>query len=170
MKTCGMCGGEVKLIKAGDETLERCVDCCSLERAGIKEVRMDSFQLELFNSPVKITKKLIKGFIRMKLATNDAWALRALRVIYSRQTADEQETGTTCHSNNVGFSGIDAEFLTSLANQYQNRGSLSFKQLKILHKIMPKYWRQILEMSDVEKVKLQMGVPYESCLRQKQMA
>ena len=36
------------------------------------------------------TKSEIKSYIKQKLSTNHAWALRALIKIYEFQTADEQ--------------------------------------------------------------------------------
>lgn len=67
--------------------------------------------------PTFPTKKTRLAFFRDALRTSPSWALRALEVIYSFQTADEQTTGQTIKSNGVGFSGCDAEFLSSLAEQ-----------------------------------------------------
>jgi hypothetical protein len=88
----------------------------------------------------------------MKLATNKEWALRALQIIYNQQTEDEQASGQTRYHNNVGFSGTDSDFLSSLARQHRERGWLTRNQMKHLHKIMPKYWNQILQLSDREKL------------------
>ena len=52
----------------------------------------------------------------------------------------------------AGFTGYDAEFLTSLAKQYSKRKFLSPKQISKLHKVMPKYWRQLLDVSDKNKL------------------
>jgi hypothetical protein len=59
---------------------------------------------------------------------------RALLVLYSRQTADEQASDTTAHENGMGFSGSDAEFFSKLARQvmtstYEKGRRLSPKQL-----------------------------------------
>ena len=48
--------------------------------------------------------------------------------------------------------GADAEFLTSLAQQYERKGDLSEKQMNILYKKMPKYAGQLLKMSGLKKV------------------
>ena len=79
-------------------------------------------------------------------------ALRGLKVIYDNQTADEKRDATTKHYNNIGFTGADAEFLTSLAQQYERKGDLSEKQMNILYKKMPKYAGQLLKMSGLKKV------------------
>lgn len=89
------------------------------------------------------TKKARIAHIREQIATKPAWALRALSVIYANQTADEQATQQTKHENGIGFTGADAEILTSFAQQYERRGSLSPKQMTILHKRMPKYAKQL---------------------------
>lgn len=99
-----------------------------------------------------ITKKLIKDYVHGKLTSDEKWALRGLVVIYDMQTSDEQHSGFTKHNNSVGFSGIDGEFLTSLAKQYQARGFLTPKQMKFVYKKMPKYWKQIVSMMDYMKL------------------
>ncbi len=92
------------------------------------------------------TKKARVAFIREKLSTDDRWILRGLLVIFSNQTIDEQATATTKYVNNIGFTGADAEFLTSLATQFQQRKSLSPKQMIYLRKKMPKYSGQLETM------------------------
>lgn len=100
----------------------------------------------------KITQKAKMEYVRNKLRTDSKWALRALMVIYSRQTASEQISGTTHEYNNVGFAGNDAEFLSSLAKQYNNRGWLSEKQLHILMCRIHRYARQVIDASNKEKL------------------
>ena len=89
------------------------------------------------------TKKARITFIRNKIATDDKWAIRALQRVYANLTADEQSIGATVQHNGIGFTGSDAEFLTSLAQQFERRGSLSPKQIAALRKAMPKYARQL---------------------------
>ena len=99
------------------------------------------------NSQVEVIK-----IFKEKLATNKAWALRGLKIIYDNQTADEKCDAATKHYNNIGFTGADAEFLTSLAQQYERKGDLSDKQMALLYKKMPKYAGQLLKMSGLKKV------------------
>ena len=101
---------------------------------------------------MRITKKALRGFVREMVATDVRWALRALVVVYSFQTESEKVAEQTSVQNCVGFTGCDAEFLTSLAKQYERRGSLSDKQIALLHKVMPKYWKQLIDASDKEKL------------------
>jgi hypothetical protein len=105
------------------------------------------------------------------LATDDLWAKKALLLIYSRQTSDEQSSGHTIINNSVGFTGCDSEYLSSLANQLQQhintvkhqnpelsdievlkRAWLSKKQLTVLKKTMTKYWKQVVGASDEVKL------------------
>jgi len=96
----------------------------------------------------KITKKLIKSYLRDKLANSDAWAYHCLEVIYDNQTPLEKGLENTREENGIGFTGVDGEILSSFAKQYASRGFLSSKQMAILKKKTPKYWKQVLELCD----------------------
>ena len=96
---------------------------------------------------VLTTKKDRIAFIREMLGTSEAWALKGLVRIYANQTADEQSSMDTKHDNGVGFTGADAHFLSSLAQQYERCGTLFPKQMKYLLKKMPKYARQLERIS-----------------------
>ena len=82
----------------------------------------------------KITKKAKVAFVRQMLEANANWAKRALIRIYDNQTDNEKVNGNTVEYNGVGFTGCDAEILSSFAEQLKNRGFLSPKQMTILHK------------------------------------
>jgi len=100
----------------------------------------------------QITKKVIKEYIQSKLKSDDRWAKKALITIYNYQTAEEKATEESRVHNNIGFTGYDAEFLSKLAFQLKHKHFLSKKQMDILHKMMPKYWRQIMEASNQDKL------------------
>ena len=95
---------------------------------------------------------MVKTHIKNQLATNPAWALRALVKLYERQTADEQATGHTANLNGIGFSGVDSEILSSFAVQVNNGKNLSAKQMAIVFKKMPRYHRQVLSFIPAEKL------------------
>ncbi len=102
---------------------------------------------------MKTTKKKIDSFVKNQLRTNKVWAIKALvRIYQENQTSDEQVAKVTSHDNGIGFTGVDATFASSLAEQYLKRGSLSDKQLTFVFKIMPKYSRQVIQMSDAAKL------------------
>jgi membrane-bound lytic murein transglycosylase len=103
---------------------------------------------------MKTTKKNTLAFVRQQLATNEAWALKALvRIFKENQTSSEQSMEATTDDNGIGFTGTDGHFLTSLAKQYISRGKLSDKQMVHVMKKMPKYARQVIAFSDTEKLK-----------------
>lgn len=100
----------------------------------------------------KITKKELTEFVKMKLKTDDKWALRALVSIYNLQTEDEKQEGYTSNLNFVGFSGAHSAIMSSMAVQYLMRGRLSEKQMNVVKKIISKYHRQIIDISNKEKL------------------
>jgi hypothetical protein len=100
-------------------------------------------------------------FLREMLSTNKDWALRAIERVYERQTDAEKASDQTKEFNKVGFSGTDAEFLSSLAKQYSERKTLSPKQINVLFRIIPKYTKQIWQYSGTNKEALyQMAIKY----------
>ena len=102
---------------------------------------------------MKPTQKKTISYVKQMLSTNKVWATKALvRIYQENQTADEQMAKTTSHDNGIGFSGCDAEFLSSLAEQYLRRGNLSDKQMNFVHRKMPKYAGQVVKMSDSNKL------------------
>lgn len=107
--------------------------------------------MESINSQ-HVIKSRIKSYLKYKLSTNEVWAKRALLLIYKRQTSDERESALTKYDNKVGFNGLDAEFLTSLSKQIEEKGFLTGKQVSALFKTIPKYWEQILSLSDRTKL------------------
>ncbi len=98
-----------------------------------------------------------KDQIKTNISTNTSWTIRTLEVLYGRQTSDEQETKSTTHQNGRGFNGRDSEILTSFYLQVQKRKLynnpilLSDKQLSICQKLLPKYWRQVLEEIELKQ-------------------
>ncbi len=102
---------------------------------------------------MKPTIKNKEIFIKSKLSTDKNWAIKALiRIFKENQTADEQTREVTSEDNGCGFTGTDAEFLSSLAKQFINKGFLSDKQLDHVFKKIPKYWRQIMIFIGDEKI------------------
>ena len=100
----------------------------------------------------KVLKKDREAFVKAKLATNPNWAKQALLRIFSLQTDEEQNYGETIEHNNIGFTGCDAEILTSFAKQYEKNKRLSDKQMSILMRKMKKYWKQVIMCSNTEKL------------------
>lgn len=103
---------------------------------------------------MKTTKSNIQKYVRKQLATNPTWATKALvRIFQENQTDMEKAAETTIEDNGIGFSGTDGQFLSSLAQQFLSRGSLSEKQMAMVHKCIPKYCRQVISMSNEAQLK-----------------
>jgi len=100
----------------------------------------------------KVTNVERKEFVKNKLASEISWMQRGLIKIFEMQTEDEKAYNTTSVNNNVGFTGVDAEILSSFAKGLMKYKRLSVKQMAILKKKMPKYWRQIIEISDKDQL------------------
>mgnify|MGYP003352452737 FL=1 len=94
----------------------------------------------------------IVTYVKNQLATNPAWATRAIVKLWQRQTADEQATQSTGQDNGVGFNGTDAFILSSFAEQINKGRTLSPKQLAIAFKKLPKYSKQIISEIPAEKL------------------
>lgn len=90
----------------------------------------------------KLVKERVAA-LRLSAMTEDELAVWLLQKMYSRQTTDEQSQEVTVYANKVGFSAFDAEILSSFAKQFSEHGSLSPKQMGILHKRIPAYAVQV---------------------------
>ena len=86
--------------------------------------------------------------IRNLLEESDKAVARAILAIYGRQTASEQSTETTSESNGVGFNGVAAPFLSSLAKFYEEKGYLSPKQVSYGRKKIRKYAGQLVNIAN----------------------
>jgi hypothetical protein len=100
----------------------------------------------------KPTKKSVEQFVKTKLATDRAWAVKALVKIYSMQTDEEKTIRTAKCLNGVGFGSYDADILTGLAKHYITKKFLTDGQMNIIFKRIPKYWKQIVGVSDRDKL------------------
>ena len=89
------------------------------------------------------TKKARITHIRSMLGSNSAWALKGLERIFQNQTDDEQNMEQTVMHNNIGFTGADAEIMSSVAKQVRRGRVMSVKQMGLIFKKMPKYARQL---------------------------
>lgn len=94
-----------------------------------------------------------------KLETDNRWLIRGLLALYERQTADEQQTEQTSHSNGMGFNGTDANILTSFAKQVlvwqavpagerKYPMPLSPRQLELARRKLRKYAGQLARLAN----------------------
>ena len=107
------------------------------------------FQVSLETPPKKTKKptkaKKISDFKDL-LASNKKAALQALLTLNRLQTDSEKSLGVALKANGVGFSGYDAPILSSMALQLAARGSLSPKQMGVIHRLIPRYATQLLKL------------------------
>lgn len=101
---------------------------------------------------MKCTKAILTDYVKHQLSTSPTWALRGLVKIYERQTISERAIGATSELNGVGFAGTDSVIMSSFAQQYTNRGSLSDKQMAVVFKLIKKYHKQIISLIPAENM------------------
>lgn len=111
-------------------------------------------ELELKPNTRYYTKaELVQG-LKSQIARNNNQAVKALLTIYRNQTYEEQTVQETIEDNGIGFNGTDAEFCSSLAENYLRFHKLSDKQYNSLRKVMQKYAGQLITQSiDLGKIK-----------------
>ena len=93
------------------------------------------------------TKTQLIAALKAQIPQSREKICRALMLIYDRQTEQEVLKGKTIEDNSVGFTALDADILTEMARFYQSRGFLSYKQLNLVKRLIPKYAGQILASS-----------------------
>ena len=100
-------------------------------------------------------------YVKKRLRTDPKWALHALEIVAANQTTHELDVEETTEQNGIGFNGRDAKILTSFAKQYENRviraGTKNYvkltpNQMVALHKMISKYWKQVVNASNPIKL------------------
>lgn len=111
-------------------------------------------ELELNPNTRYYTKEELVQGLKSQIARNNNQAVKALLTVYRNQTFEEQTVQETIEDNGIGFNGTDAEFCSSLAENYLRFHRLSDKQYSSLRKVMQKYARQLITQSiDLGKIK-----------------
>lgn len=88
-----------------------------------------------------------KEYLQNLVRTNDKALYRAIILIADYQTPEEKALGETIDHNNVGFGAVDAEMLTGIALRLKCGGRLTERERAICRNKMPKYWRQLMNIS-----------------------
>ena len=96
------------------------------------------------------TQKEQIAYIRKMVATNIRWTERAVLVLYECQTEDEKTTEETTENNARGFTGYDANFLSSLAKRLLEGRPLTAKQLSSCRKALRKYSGQLWRIAQAK--------------------
>jgi hypothetical protein len=87
-----------------------------------------------------------KEQIKENLSTNPKWIERGIVVLYQRQTEDEKRSGNTITENRIGFNSSDSRYLSYCAKWVLGGNPLNEKHLKKCGKMLPKYWKQIMDI------------------------
>lgn len=90
------------------------------------------------------TKEEIIGLIQ----NDDRVLYGALRKLYGMQTSTEQSTQETHERNGVGFNGVDAKFLSSVAEFLIQNEFLTAKQKEITRRKLMKYAGQLTRLAN----------------------
>lgn len=100
------------------------------------------------NKKISKTKmlKAQKIYVKEIIAKASSLELELIWIpkIMKNQTVEEVYTGQTTEVNEMGLSGYDAPFITSVYDQIQEGNHLTNKQKEAVSKILQKYWKQYL--------------------------
>ena len=92
------------------------------------------------------TQEQMADFIQ----NNDKVLYSALQALYKCQTDEEKSSKDALLQNGVGFNGVDAPFLSSVAQFLNKNGFLTEKQKVLTRKKLVKYMRQITNMANLD--------------------
>lgn len=106
-----------------------------------------------------------REYLQSLLKRSDKALLRAITLIYERQTEEEKQTGQSVVENKIGFSKIDAEALGSIAKRIIAGDTLTDGELAKARNKMPKYWKQLMWISKQQMEERQLKEE-EEALRQ----
>lgn len=111
----------------------------------------------VFNLPEKAFKFNIqpsqnydKDSIQAFLIKSDLFVVKSLMLLYSLQTDNEQNAGTSIDDNGVGFNKLDAKILTSIAVQCRRTRHITSKQLNLCRNKLMKYAKQVSKVANSE--------------------
>jgi len=68
--------------------------------------------------------------------------------INERQVGNERESGATIYKNKSGFTMFDAHIAKTMAARLDSGKRLSSKQISVLRRMLPKYWKQYIQVND----------------------
>jgi len=88
--------------------------------------------------------------IKENLQKSQAWLERAVLAIYDKQTAIEKSVKDTRENNGVGFNGVDAKYLSWVADYLKSGRHLSGKHIDKVLKKMLKYSNQLTKIANGE--------------------
>ena len=94
-----------------------------------------------------LTQKEWRRELQALLLISDVALERAIIRIWEQQTYSEQASGMSIIVDGVGFNKFDAPLMSKYARQLATKQHLSKYQCSVARKKMPKYWRQLMNIS-----------------------
>jgi hypothetical protein len=94
------------------------------------------------SSNVKQYPFVTKSALKARIASDDAFVLVCLGVLYSRQTAHEQDTKSTLNRNRMGFMSSHAVKGSTLAVKAAGEGLVE-EELGCAREIVSRYTKQL---------------------------
>jgi len=107
--------------------------------------------METLKERAERIKNWIENGCNVEIESHRQGLGRAVVLVFNKQTADEKSTEDTKHNNGIGFNGVDAKILSSIAKQFISRNSMSIEQSRIVKKKMQKYAMQIAKIQIAKK-------------------
>lgn len=92
-------------------------------------------------------QKQWESYLKDLLVRSNKALFRAIVLIYDNQTNEEKNKGQSIENNNIGFSKIDAYELGYMAKKIKAGRGLTQKELTAARYKMPKYWKQLMNIS-----------------------
>lgn len=97
--------------------------------------------------PFRSKKQIVE-----QVNSDDEYCLACLTVLYARQTASEQDSGTTQTRNRQGFMSSHAVVGTKLAKKLAEEGTLEGEDLEQARAIVCRYGRQLAAHERAEEI------------------
>lgn len=93
------------------------------------------------------SNKQWERYIKDLLKNDDKALLRAIVIIYDNQTEEEKRKRLSISENKIGFSKIDVEVMSKIANKIKDGKLLTEGELEMSRNKMTKYWKQLMVYS-----------------------
>ncbi len=108
------------------------------------------------------SNKQWEKYIKDLLKNDDKALLRAIVIIYNNQTEEEKRKRLSISENKIGFSKIDVEVMSKIANKIKGGNLLTEGELEMSRNKMTKYWKQLMVYSknkaELKNMKVQKEV------------
>lgn len=98
-------------------------------------------------------QKQWESYLKNLLIHNNKALFRAIVLVYDSQTNEEKNRGKSIENNNIGFSKIDAYEMGHIAQKIKAGKDLTQKELTAARYKMPKYWKQLMNISKANMAK-----------------